>query len=483
MTATCFITVLPIRYGHSSCSFAPGLQKRELRASSKAPRKLYLPRINYNTVSCIGETPDSSANDDYKKPTFSKSRSMRENSVPEIDESIIKAKELEEARERAQMYAQMTEYLGPPTNRFNNAEETTEAEETDTLEVNETSSRSTSDTTSNEPPDLPHNSSADNPTESEPMKTYAQTFEEEYELIETLLRGGAKSNLPRRGRRRKFPRNVLMDQAFITDPWNTNYNLMRKKSAQKRKALPSKRGPPSMRNPKYIEMSLDGIEQSYQVLEKILDDEERDWEREQERIEKIQAEKREAHQQRRAFKKAQRRGDVALAKNSPETKPGESMTESRIVQTPEAEKGEPTTETLSSDSENLEKRKTPSEGQKVGAEQKVQQDEGSGFVPPKVAKNASITHSIPPYWTLNPPIQRKYEGCALLDAQVISSPIPFQAQSNMTEEDEKEDEDEQPLQSIKPSSKKQAPIKDKRPPKVRAPSVLKLNNPKVWKGY
>lgn len=437
MGALTFISVLPVQQRY--CTFAPPLQKCELRESSKATRITRLPYPSNIVASSINERRDHSADDENDPLATPNFHIIRSNSASYGDEASEEDKEFESARKLAQMYAEMEEHLGPPVEKYkrgSNVKNKSKSTDRKTVASNEPSLHSSSDILPSESQTSSENDSTSTKTEPEPMKKKAETFEEEYKLFETLLRGGAKSSKPRRGRRRYIPRGYLADE-IVVDPWRTSYNLMPKKSARKKKGEPPKKGPPNMNNPKEIKITLEGIDQSYFALEKVLDVEEIEWEREQNRIKKIQDQKRDAHEKRRAIKKANRRANAAL-----EAKPSDpSRNES----------------TSSSSYQGI-----------TNGEQDLNRYEGDipDFVPVKT-KNSTASKEIPPYWTLNPPIQSKVEKPGLFNARVFASPLPFLADVD-DPSDEEADEMVEPRKSKKKS-------------RVHGPKVLRLTNPKIWK--
>ncbi len=126
------------------------------------------------------------------------------------------------------------------------------------------------------------------------LKKEAKTKEEEYALLESLLRkSGGRGNKPRKGGRRYATRETIID-GFVMDPWNTNFNLMPSKNAGKTKGSPPQKGQAPFKIPDKVYLDNAGVEQSYWALEQLLDDEEDDWQDAQEEKKKAEEEKRKA---------------------------------------------------------------------------------------------------------------------------------------------------------------------------------------------
>lgn len=225
--------------------------------------------------------------------------------IPE-DPSVATEREKAASKQRAQAYAEMMELLGPPKGRFKKKE--TSFHITDSQVENETRSKkddSSSSSVNNEMTD----------DEVRPVKKEAVTPEEEYALLETFLRGHKKSNKPRKGGRR-FATPESIREGLVTEPWGTVYNLMPKKGRRARKEAPPKKGQKPFRFPDVINMSVESIEQSYWTLEKILDDEEADWQKEQNRIRATEEEKRKAKAQKKLLKKPKHPADSVPSDSS-----------------------------------------------------------------------------------------------------------------------------------------------------------------------
>lgn len=227
---------------------------------------------------------------------------------PEIPEDDPSEDDVELSPEDlAAQYAEMAQLLGPPTGRFRRQTDEEKSPKEENPRPQGSGSRASNS----------HSGGKDNASmksedleEEPPVMRPIENAQEEFELLRSALRGGAKSNKPRSGRRYRSTATKL--EGIIMEPYRTDYNLMPIPGLRKNNAPPRKGQKPLGRElPKDYVFALGSIEQSFWALERVLDEEEEDWNREQERLRQIQVEKEEAKERRRRL----RRGEPPLIKS------------------------------------------------------------------------------------------------------------------------------------------------------------------------
>lgn len=175
-------------------------------------------------------------------------------------------------------YEEMADMLGPPSGRFRGISpepKNTAAPFEKPDEVVIEFAKTVPDPSSE--PDL----CCDEPRDPKAYWKEALSREEEYALFENLLRKtGGQGNKPRKGGRQHVTWAEKVE-GIVRDPWSTDFNLSPKKGKPKVKGSPPPKGTPPFKFPDEIKMTTQQIEQSYWTLEKLLDDEEDDWQEEQ----------------------------------------------------------------------------------------------------------------------------------------------------------------------------------------------------------
>lgn len=240
-----------------------------------------------------------------------------------VDPRVAAEREHANARKRAQAYTEMAELLGPPQGRFQAKAPSVRRHDNRPRQETKTHSIQSDGTHLSRPLD------DQSQEEAPPLKKEARTAEEEYALFESLLRNNKGSKKLRKGGRQFATRETVLE-GLVTDPWGTDYNLMPKKGVKMEKGAPPTKGQKPFKVPDTIEISEESIDQSYWTLEKLLDDEEADWQEEQKQLRAVDEEKRKAKAARRLLKKPAHPNDPAPSAVAP----SETLTEPELVLDP-----------------------------------------------------------------------------------------------------------------------------------------------------